>query len=136
MSIPTSIEAISVIIIIFIPGYVFLQLTRGVVDFVPQSFDDRYFFAVIIWGGIVHIGAFRWTQNVLEWYLNGTFAIRETYVLLSTAFALSIIPYIAGIFTSWIVELPMIDRLLGLIGMDYVRRTPSAWNYAMKLGPR
>lgn len=136
MSIPTSIEAIAVIIIIFIPGYVFLQLTRGAVAFVPQSVDARYFFAVITWGGIVYIGAFRWTQNVLEWYLNGTLAIHETYVLLWAAFALLIIPFAAGIFASWLIKLPMIDRLLGLIGMDYVRRTPSAWNYAMKLGPR
>lgn len=135
-SIPTSIEAITVIIVIFIPDYVFLQFTRGAVAFVPQSVDARYFFAVITWGGIIHIGAFRWTRNVLDWYIEDTLANHETYALVGAAFVLLIAPLVVGIAASWLIQLSWVDRQLGRIGMDYVRRTPSAWSYAMKLGSR
>ena len=55
MNIPTSIEAIAVIVILFIPGYVFLQFTKNAAAFVPQHVDARYFFAVITWGGLLHL---------------------------------------------------------------------------------
>lgn len=64
MNIPTSVEAVAVIVILFIPGYVFLQFTKSAVAFVPQAVDARYFFAVITWGGLIHLAASYWTLRV------------------------------------------------------------------------
>lgn len=45
-------------------------------------------------------------------------------------------PLVAGLLGSWLIQLRQVDKALALISMDYVSRTPSAWNYSMKLGPR
>lgn len=72
MSIPTSIEAVAVVVLLFIPGYLFLQFTKSAVAFVPQSVDARYFFAVITWGGLIHGAAFYWTLSLIDSYQEGT----------------------------------------------------------------
>lgn len=134
MSIPTSVEAIAIIVLVFIPGYVFLQFTKSAVAFVPQTVDARYFFAVITWGGLIHITASHWTIPVLEWYQNDQLDEHVRYVLIWAVLTLGVGPLIAGIVGAWLVLLPWINRILGSIGMDYVSRTPTAWNYSIKTG--
>lgn len=136
MNIPTSVEAITVIVLIFIPGYIFLQFTKGAVAFVPQTVDARYFFAVITWGGLIHVAAVYWTAPIIGWYQNDQFDEHMAYVFVWAILTLVVGPLGAGILGAWFIQLPWIDKALGLIAMDYVSRTPSAWNYAVKAGPR
>ncbi len=136
MNIPTSVEAITVIVLIFIPGYIFLQFTKGAVAFVPQTVDARYFFALITWGGLVHIIAVRWTIPIIDWYQNDQIDEHLAYVLRWVILTLGVGPLAAGILGAWFIKLPWVDNALSLIGMDYVSRTPTAWNYAVKTGAR
>lgn len=136
MNIPTSVEAVAVIAILFIPGYIFLQFTKNAVAFIPQGVDARYFFALVTWGGLIHLLFFGWTQRLLDWYEGRNLGQHEWEVALWAFSVLVIAPLLAGLVGSWLLQLPWIDRQLGRIGMDYVSRTPSAWNYATKLGPR
>lgn len=136
MNIPASLEAVAVVVLLFIPGYIFLQFTREAVAFVPQSADARYFFAVITWGGIIHLLFFAWTQRLLDWYLAKSLASHEIEVALWAMCALIAAPLMLGLAGSWAIKQKVVDDLLAKIGMDYVSRTPSAWNYATKLGAR
>lgn len=134
MSIPTTVEAIAVIILIFIPGYVFLQFTKSAVTFVPRSIDARYFFAVITWGGLVHLAAAYFSLPLLGWYQDGQLEHHAVYAAIWSVLVLVVAPLLLGIFGAWVIKQPLIDKALGHIGMDYVRRTPSAWNFATKSG--
>ena len=137
MSIPTSIEAVTVVVLLFIPGYIFLQFTKSAVAFIPESVDARYFFAVITWGGLIHGVALPWTLPLIDWYQDG--ALREHHTMYAVLWAiptLVLAPLFAGILGAWFIRLKRVDNVLKRIAMDYVSRTPSAWNYATKLGPR
>ncbi len=136
MNIPTSLEAVAVIVILFIPGYIFLQVTREAVAFVPQNTDARYFFAVITWGGLIHLMFFWWTRNLLDWYLSDELGRHDTTVAIWVLVVLLLAPLGFGLAGSWIIQQRRVDRILSHVGMDYVSRTPSAWNYATKLGAR
>ena len=136
MSIPTSVEAITVIVLFLIPGYVFLQFTKRAVAFVPQSVDARYFFAVITWGGLTHGLALYWTFPLINWYQDGTLRDHHSlYIVIWAGMTLVIGPLLAGVVGAWLIQLGPVNKALGLIAMDYVSRTPSAWNFATKLGP-
>lgn len=100
MNIPTSIEAIAVIAILFIPGYIFLQFTKNAVAFVPQNVDARYVFAVITWGGLLHLVFFWWTRVVLEWYLSNSLDDHQWEVARWAAIVLVIAPLFAGLLGS------------------------------------
>ncbi len=134
MSIPTSVEAIAVIVLFLIPGYVFLQFTKSAVAFIPQSVDARYFFAVITWGGLIHFAASRWTIPIIDWYQNDQLDEHTAYVLRWAVLTLGVGPLVAGVVGAWFIKLSWINKALGLIAMDYVSRTPSAWNFATRTG--
>lgn len=134
MNIPTSLEA--VVVILFVPGYIFLQFTKNAVAFIAQTVDARYFFAVVTWGGLIHLSFYWWTERVLEWYLTDDLAQREGWVGLWALVVLIAAPLLAGLLGSWLIQLSWVDDQLERIGMDYISRTPSAWNFSTKLGPR
>lgn len=134
MSIPTTVEAIAVIILIFIPGYIFLQFTKGAVAFIPQSVDARYFFAVITWGGLVHLATAWSSIPLLRWYQDHQLEDHLLYAIVWSILVLVVFPLLLGILGAWIIQQPKVDGALAHIGMDYVSRTPSAWNFATKSG--
>jgi hypothetical protein len=136
VNIPTSLEAVAVIVLLFIPGYIFLQFTRGAVAFVPQNTDARYFFAVITWGGLIHLAFFWRTRDILDWYLEKSLDEHELATAVWAFVVLVLAPLGIGLFGSWVIKQEKVDRALSHIGMDYISRTPSAWNYVTKLGPR
>ena len=128
---------LAVVAILFIPGYIFLQFTKNAVAFIPQAVDARYFFAVVTWGGLAHLSFYWWTEDVLGWYLAGALDQHEGELALWGFLVLIAAPLCAGLLGSWLLQsMPLVDRQLGRIGMDYVSRTPTAWNYAVELGPR
>jgi hypothetical protein len=67
------------------------------VAFIPQVTDARYFFAVIIWGGLIHAGAAYWTLSLLDWYQNGQLRHHATYVVFWAILTLVIAPLLIGI---------------------------------------
>lgn len=136
MNIPTTVEAVAVIAILFIPGYIFLQFTKSAVAFVPQGADARYFFAVLTWGGLIHLSFYWWTRRLLDWYLSNELDQHDRELALWALIVLVATPLFAGLGGSWLIKKPLVDKALERIGMDYVSRTPSAWNYSTKLGPR
>ena len=125
-----------VVVILFTPGYIFLQFTKNAVAFIPQGVDARYFFAVISWGSLIHLAFFWWTRSVLDWYLAQSLNRHELEVALWAFTVLVAAPLLTGLAGSWLIQLGPINGALARVGMDYVSRTPSAWNYATKLGPR
>jgi hypothetical protein len=134
MSIPTSVEAVVVIVLIFIPGYVFLQFTRSAVAFIPQTIDARYFFAVITWGGLIHALMLWWTLDLLRWYEHGTLVDEHPIAMaLWGIITLVVLPLVCGVVGAALLLMAPVNSFLARIGLDYVNRMPSAWNYSTKL---
>lgn len=103
----------------------------------PQTVDARYFFAVITWGGLIHLAASYWTIALIDWYEDGALIDQHgVYALIWGIVTLVLGPLLAGILGAALVKRKSANWLLKFIAMDYVSRTPSAWNYATKLGPR
>lgn len=135
MGLPTTIEAITVILIVFIPGYVFLQFSKRAVAHLPQAVDARYFFAVISWGGAIHAAASFWTIPLIRWYRQGEINDHTVYLLIWGVVVLFVGPTFLGALGAWIVIQPRVDKILEFTKMDYISRTPSAWEYAIRTGP-
>jgi hypothetical protein len=104
------------------------------VAFIPQVTDARYFFAVIVWGGLIHACASYWTLPILDWYQDAQLRHHTPYIVIWSILTLILAPLIVGVGGAWLIQLPKVDSALKLIGMDYVSRTPSAWNFATKSG--
>lgn len=135
MNIPTSLEAVIILIIVFIPGYIFLQFTKQSVAFISREIDARYFFSLIVWGGLIHaLGAY-WTLPVIDWYNQGTLRESSKFVVIWALCLLVGTPIVLGVFGSWLLTVGWFDsRILKLIKQDYLSRIPSAWNYAILTG--
>lgn len=90
----------------------------------------------ITWGGLNHLAFFWWTQRLLDWYLEGNLDRHEAQAALWAFVVLVAVPLLMGLLGSWLLTVEWVDAQLERIGMDYISRTPSAWNYATKLGQR
>ena len=134
MNIPTSIEAIVVIVLVFIPGYMFLQFAKNTVAFLPKDVDARYFFSLIVWGGLIHAPASHWTLRIIDWYALGDLREHSTYLITWAVIVLVVFPVLLGSVCAWLLTLSWIDRPLRLIHLDYIHRIPSAWNFAIRTG--
>lgn len=135
MNIPTSLEAIVVIVLVFIPGYMFLQFISHSVAFLPKEVDARYFFALIVWGGVIHATGAPLTIPVIDWYTEGTLRDHTLYLVLWAMLLLVLWPIAAGVICSWLITLDRVDNALKKINKDYISRIPSAWDYAIRTGP-
>lgn len=136
MNIPTSLEAIIIIVLIFIPGYLFLQFTKQTVAFVSKEVDARYFFALVVWGGIIHATSAYWTLPIINWYQNEAMTENSWYILRWSLAVLIALPILLGRISSRLAASTVADELIMKpFGFGFSKRIPSAWNYAILTGP-
>ena len=136
MNLPTSLEAVAVIILLFIPGYVFQQSMRRAIPFVSKAVDARYFFSLIVCGGVVHLLYAWWTPTLIDWYLDGRLRDHPVAVVIWIVTVVFVTPAILGPIMSWVLMTRWIDQFLTLWGLSGVQRTTTAWMYSTNLGPR
>lgn len=91
---PTTIEALVIIVLVLSPGYIFTQIARRVVAYVEEPTDTR--------------------------------------VLLTIITAVFIMPQLLGIGLGRPSTVRRIDRLLDKVGLGYIDRLPSAWDFVMR----
>lgn len=105
------------------------------VAFLAKEVDARYFFSLIVWGGLIHALGAPWTLSIIDWYQSGELRSHSLYLILWALLLLILLPILAGIFLSWLLTLGPIDSLLEKINKGYISRIPSAWDYAIRTGP-
>jgi hypothetical protein len=129
------VEAVIVLVIVFVPGYIFLQFTKQSVAFISKEIDARYFFSLIVWGGLIHaVGAY-WTLQIIDWYNQGTLREHPAFVIIWALILLVATPIAFGLLASWLITVGWVDSwFLRPIKQDYLSRIPSAWNYAILTG--
>lgn len=133
MSLPTTLDALIAVALIFVPGFIFGQLIRRTIANVPETVDGRHFLAIFASGLFLHVLIFPfWTSSIMEWYLDGVIAAhwRATYAWM--LFVIFIWPALVRVAMSILIPKRWVDEQLDRIGLGYVDRTPSAWDYAVR----
>jgi hypothetical protein len=130
---PTTIEALVIIALVLSPGYVFTQIARRFIAHVPESTDVRFLLTIITVGTFIQAVAFPfWTSSILRYYVNDQLLRHEREVFLWAVLVCFVLPLVLGIAVGWLTLLKPVDKALDKIGLGYVDRMPSAWDYIVR----
>lgn len=132
MTLPTTLDALIIVALIFIPGMICGQLIRRTIPHFSETIDARHFLSMGALGLLLHTPLFPlWTRHVFDWYLNNTIDNHwfATYVWFLVAVFLW--PVIAGVVLTFFIRIEWVDAQLDRLGLGYVDRTPSAWDWAI-----
>lgn len=130
---PTTIEALVIIALVLSPGYVFTQVARRSIAHVPESTDLRFLLTIITVGTFIQAVAFPfWTSSILRYYLNDEILRHEREVFSWAVLVCFVLPLVLGVVVGRLTLRKPVDRALGWVGLGYVDRMPSAWDYVVR----
>lgn len=129
---PTSVEAVIVLVLLVSPGVIFTQLARRSIAHIEESTDIRFLVTMITTGAALHVVAFPWSNRVLGFYLNGQLGSHRGELYFWAIVVVFGVPALLGALSGLIIIRPSVDRLLNRIGLGYIDRMPSAWDYVMQ----
>jgi hypothetical protein len=130
---PATIEALVIIALVLSPGYIFTQVTRRLIAHVPEAIDLRLLLTIITYGTVLQALAFPlWTGRILGYYLDGQLRQHQGETFLWAGAVCLLFPVALGLFVGWLVQVGPVETILDRIGLGYVDRTPSTWDYAME----
>lgn len=128
---PTSVEALLIIALVVSPGYVFTQLARRSIPHVDDPTDLRFLVTAITAGVALHSLAFPWSSRILRFHLDDRLYDHRWEVVGWVTVVVLTVPAALGALIGRIVLWSRVDWLLDKVGLGYIDRTPSAWNYVM-----
>lgn len=128
-----TIEALIIIGLVIAPGYICARFARGVIAFSANTGDLRSLLPAITLGTLVHIIVSPWTSNIFTFYEHGTLEHHRPQFVAWGLFAVILVPVLLGVGIGWLSNQPRVDGLLDRIGLGYIDRTPSAWDFVMRL---
>ena len=130
---PTTIQALVIIALVISPGYVFVQVAGDVLPFPKEPGDLRFLLPAVTTGAFVHLVMSFWTIRIVDYYRAGTFVEHPWIFVAWGAVTIFIAPVALGLGVGQLANLPWVDRLLDKIGLGYIDRMPSAWDYVLRL---
>ena len=129
---PTTIEALVIIALVLSPGYIFTQVTRRLIAHIPESTDLRLLLTIITYGTVIQALAFPlWTNRILGFYLDDRLRQHQSETFLWAIGVCLLLPVALGLLLGWLIQTAPVEAVLSRIGLGFVDRTPSAWDYAM-----
>lgn len=130
---PSTIEALVIIALVLSPGYVFTQVARRLIAHVPETTDLRFLLTVVTWGTVIQAIAFPfWTIQLLDFYFDQDLPQHLVQVSVWVVTVCLLLPVVLGIAVGRLTLLPWVDNLLDKIGLGYIDRMPSAWDYLVR----
>ena len=130
---PSTIEALVIVALVLAPGYVLALIASAVIAFVQTDRSDlSALLPTITCGSFVHAVLSPWTLRVLGFYEDRTLADHSTELVLWGVILVLIVPAVLGILAGQILSIDAVDRVLDKIGLGYIDRMPSAWDYVMR----
>lgn len=134
MSIPTTYEALIIVVLVFVPGIILSQIIRSSIVFYPEQINAWHFISMGAVGLFLHALVYPlWTWRIAKWYFAGTIDNHWAGVYAWFVVVIFLWPVVAGVLLAWLLRRQAIDRMLDKLGMDYVDRTPTAWDYAVRV---
>lgn len=128
---PTTYEAISILVLFFVPGYIASQIyVRN--DPTAETSQPRYLLSVALWSAFVHAIALPRTIEILPTLRALTI---DAGVFLSWfATYLVAVPVVLGPVAGVLVRTRIVSRGLALVGMSNDVQLPTAWDFALRPG--
>lgn len=130
---PSTVEALVIIALVLSPGYLFTQVARRLIAHVPETTDLRFLLTIVTWGTVIQAIAFPlWTINILTFYLDDELPQHVLQIFLWVVIVCLLLPVALGIIVGRLTLLPWVDNILDKVGVGYVDRMPSAWDYVVR----
>lgn len=129
---PTTIEALVIVALVLSPGYIFTQVARRVIAHVEEPTDVRFLFTVIAAGTAIHGLMFPLTSYVLDYYVARTLPQHRWAVFFWAIIVAFVVPVVLGVVVGRMTLWRWVESLLDKIGLGYVDRMPSAWDFVMR----
>jgi len=130
---PSTIEALFIIALVLSPGYLFTQVARRLIAHIPETTDLRFLLTVVTTGTVIQAFAFPlWTIRILEYYFDQELAQHLVQVFSWMVIVCLLLPIALGIVVGRLTLLPWVDKQLDKIGLGYIDRMPSAWDYVVR----
>lgn len=131
---PTTVEALVIVALVLSPGYLFTQVARRIIAHVPESSDVRFLLTIITYGTAIHAVAYPFgTNTIVDHYLDGRLRSYASDAVQWATFICLVLPVGLGIIAGGLTLLPPVDWVLDKVGMGYIDRMPSAWDYVTRL---
>lgn len=129
---PTTIEALIIIALVLSPGFVFARIASGVIAFAREPGDLRFLLPTITCGTFVHIVLSWWTVRIADVYRDDALG-DHPFQVVSWGFVLVFAaPALLGVGIGQVANLRVVNRWLDVIGLGYIDRMPSAWDYMIR----
>jgi Family of unknown function (DUF6338) len=130
---PSTLEALVIVALVLAPGYVLSLFAGEVIAFARKDqTDTAALLPTITCGTLVHAVLSPWTLRVLDYYRVDSLTNHSTELVLWGIFLILIAPALMGIAAGQISNVDLVDRVLDKIGLGYIDRMPSAWDYVLR----
>ena len=129
---PTTIETLIIIALVISPGYVFTQIARRSIAHIEEPTDLRFLLTIITAGVAIQALAFPlYTRFLLGYYVQGTILEHQTEAFLWLVTVCFVAPFVLGALAGRAVSWGWVEKLLDMVGLGYIDRMPSAWDYVI-----
>jgi hypothetical protein len=129
--VPTTIEALVIVALVLAPDFIFTQIARRVIAHIQEPTDVRFLLTIISTGTAYHAFMFPWTSRILDYYLAVKLPGHRWEVFCWSVLTVFIVPLALGILVGRMSLWGWVERLLDQIGLGYLDRMPSAWDFVM-----
>ena len=130
---PSTIEALVIVALVLAPGYVLAFIASAVIAFVRTDRTDlAALLPTITCGSFVHAVLSPWTLRVLDFYRDDALADHSAELVLWGVMLVLIVPAALGVLAGQLLNIDAIDDQLDKIGLGYVDRMPSAWDFVIR----
>lgn len=130
---PTTLEALLIFLYLLTPGFVFLFITQHYVAHAFEPTQLKYVLVLGLLGFIIHLPIFPlWTHRIMGYYLDDALSAHRHEVFYWSCVVVLIWPVLAGLAVGWLMMRPKVDSILDRIGLSYIDRLPSAWDWVIR----
>jgi len=129
--VPVTLEALAILVLFFIPGFVATQVyIRN--DPTADASQPKYLLSVAVWAAIVHVLVFPATAGLLT-ERDSVLQHSDVFVRWFVLYLL-VAPAVLGLVVGFLVRTRLVGSALRSIGMSIDDRMPTAWDYAFRPG--
>ncbi len=129
---PTTIEALVIVALVLSPGYIFTQVARRVIAHIEEPTDVRFLLTIITAGTAIHGLMFPWTSQILDYYIANALPQHRWMVFFWAVVVAFLVPLVLGVAVGRLTLIWWVEKALDFIGLGYVDRMPSAWDFVMR----
>jgi hypothetical protein len=130
---PSSMDALLIVILVVTPGYILARSTREVIAFDKNSSDIFLLLPAIAGGTTIQLLLYPWSNRIYDFYRDGALRQHSEEFILWGLSTLFVVPLILGVVIGQLSNVDRVDSFLDKIGLGYIDRMPSAWDYVLRL---